>query len=39
MFDFAGKSTESKIKGKLALQAVNKAIPIIGEKFDAYEQE
>ena len=39
MFDFAGKSTESKIKGNLALQAVNKAISIIGEKFDAYEQE
>ena len=39
MFDFAGKSTESKIKGNLALQAINKAIPIIGEKFDAYEQE
>ena len=38
-FDLAKKSSESQIKGELALQEVNKAISFIGEKFDAYEQE
>ena len=32
-------SSESQIKGELALHEVNKAILFIGEKFDAYEQE
>ena len=38
-FDLAKKSSESQIKGELALQDVNKAISFIGEKFDAYEKE
>ena len=38
-FDLAKKSSESQIKGELALQEVNKAISFIGEKFDAFEQE
>ena len=38
-FDLAKKSGESKIKGELALQEVNKAISFFSEKFDAYEQE
>ena len=38
-FDLAKGSSESQIKGELALQEVNKAISFIGGKFDAYEQE
>ena len=38
-FDLAKKSSESQIKGELALQDVNNAISFIGEKFDAYEKE
>ena len=38
-FDLAKTSSESKIKGELALQDVNKAMSFIGEKFDAYEKE
>ena len=39
MFDLARKSSESQIKGELALHDVNKEISFIGEKFDAYEKE
>ena len=38
-FDLAKKSSESQIKGELALQDVKKAISFIDEKCDAYEQE
>ena len=38
-FDLAINSSESQIKGELALQEVNKAISFIGENFDACEQE
>ena len=38
-FDLAKGSSESQIKGELALQEVNKAISFIGGKFDEYEQE
>ena len=38
-FDLTKKSSESHIKGGLALQEVTKAILSIGETFDAYEQE
>ena len=38
-FDLAEKSSESQIKGEIALQDVNKAISFIAEKFDAYEKE
>ena len=38
MFDLAKTSSENQIKGKLALQDVNKG-SFINEKFDAYEQE
>ena len=37
--DSAKTSSESQIKGELALQDVNNAISFIGEKFDAYEKE
>ena len=38
-FDLAKKSSESQIKGELALQEVNKAISFIGEKINVFEQE
>ena len=38
-FDLAKNSSESQIKGELALQEVKKAISFIDEKFDAYEEE
>ena len=39
-FDLVKKSSESQIKGELALQEVNKAISFItGEKFDAYNKK
>ena len=38
-FDLAKTSSESKIKGELALQDVNKAMSFISENFDAYEKE
>ena len=38
-FDLAKKSSESQIKGELALRDVNKSISFIGEKLHAYEKE
>ena len=37
-FDLAKKSSESQIKGKLALQDFNTTISFIGERLDVYEQ-